>query len=143
MAPPLLNAVKRFFTRNLNLKLLSVTVAVCIWSFTAMSRETRYDLALPVELRNIPPGYVLDGQPPLDVRFTLSGPSILIDGARRSNTALILNLRGAVPGRTLFSHLESNLKLPEGVSVTRISPAAVEISLVRTQTSNSEGDQQQ
>ena len=138
-----LETAKQFCTRNLSLRILSLGVAVCIWSFTAISREVRYDLVLPVELRNTPPGYALDIQPPREIRFTLSGPSILIDGARRSNAVLILNLRGISPGRTIFSHLETNLKLPEGINVTRISPAAIEINLTRAQTQYLEGDPQQ
>lgn len=134
---------KQFCTRNLTLRILSVGVALCIWSFTAISRETRYDLVLPVELRYTPPGYALDSQPPREIRFTLSGPSILIDGARRSNAVLILNLRGISSGKTVFSHLETNLKLPEGVSVTRISPASIEINLVKIQNHFSEGEPQE
>jgi hypothetical protein len=143
MAPALFHNVYRFCTRNMTLKLLSLAVAVCIWSFTAVSRETHYDLVLPLELRNIPPGYIVAGQPPGEVRFTLTGPSILIDGARRSNSSMMLNLRGAAPGRVLFSHLESNLKLPDGINVTRVSPASLEINLVLDQRNPSEGDNQQ
>jgi hypothetical protein len=134
---------KRICARNLSLRILSLGVAVCIWSFTAFSRETHYDLVLPVELRNVPPGYELGSQPPREIRFTLSGPSILIDGARRFNAVLILNLRGANAGKTVFSHLEKNLKLPEGLTVTRTSPASVEIGLIRLKTQPSEGDPQQ
>jgi len=133
MSPPALHTLKRIGTRNLTLKLLSLAVAVCIWSFTAVSRESRYELTLPVELRNIPPGYVVNGQAPGEIHVILSGPSLLIDGARRANATVILNLRSALPGRTLFSHLESYLKLPDGIKVTRISPASLEIDLVRAQ----------
>jgi hypothetical protein len=143
MATALLNAAKRLFTNNLKLKILSLAVALCIWSFAAISRETRYDLALPVELRNIPPGYILASPMPREVRFTLAGPSILLDGVRRANVVLILNMRGAGPGKTLFSHLETNLKLPEGIRMTRTSPATIEIELSRKQSNLTEGDQQQ
>jgi len=142
-ASTVLETVKQFCTRNTSLRILSLAVAVCIWSFTAFSREVRFDLVLPVELRNIPPGYALDILPPREVRFTLSGPSLLLEGARRSNAVLILNLRGVSPGRTIFSHLETNLKLPEGVDVTRISPASIEINLTRAETQFSEGEPQQ
>ena len=138
-----LETFKQFCTRNLSLRLLCLGVAVCIWTFTAYSREIRHELVLPVEFRNTPPGYKLASQLPRDIRFTLSGPSILIDGARRSNAVLILNLRGISPGKTIFSHLETNLKLPEGINVTRISPAAIEINLTRAQTQYLEGDPQQ
>lgn len=143
MVPAALDTAYRFCMRNLTLKLLSLAVAVCIWSFTAISRETHYDLALPVELRNIPPGYRLAGPLPREIRFTLTGPSILIDGARRSNSSLILNMRGVAPGRILFSHLESNLKLPDGINVTRISPALLELNLILDKSRLSEGDPQQ
>lgn len=134
---------KQFCTRNPSLRILSLAVALCIWGVTAIPRETRHDLLLPVELRNIPPGYALASQSAGDIRFSLSGPSILIDGARRSNSVLILNLRGISSGKTIFSHLETNLNLPEDIRVTRISPASIEINLIKKQTQSSEGDPQQ
>ncbi len=145
MSARVIETIKQVCTRNLSLKLLSLGVALCIWSFTAVSRESRYELTLPVELRNIPPGYMVSGQATGDIRFTLSGPSLLIDGARRSNATVILNLRGAaVPGKTLFSHLESYLKLPDGIRVIRISPASLEIDLIREQipSPQQQGEQQ-
>ena len=143
MAPAAFKTISRACTRNLTLKLLSLTVALCIWSFTSISRETHFELILPVELRSMPPGYVAGGESPREIHVTLSGPSLLIDGARRSNTKVILNLRGAVPGKTLFSNLDTYLKLPDGVRVTRISPATLEINLVREQIRQPQGDQQQ
>lgn len=133
--------VKRRCTRNASLKILSLMLAVCIWSFTSLSRETRYELVLPVELRNTPPGYTVAAPLPGEVHFTLTGPSLLIDGARRSNSRMILSLRGIRPGKTLFSHLETYLKLPEGIKVTRISPDALEIDLVRKQENSDQGAQ--
>ncbi|MDR3578555.1 MAG: hypothetical protein P4L44_01185 [Oryzomonas sp.] len=134
-----LAAVKHLCMRNWSLKLLSLMLAVCIWSFTSLSRETRYELVLPVELRNTPPGYTVAAPLTGEVHFTLTGPSILINGAQHANSRLILSLRGAKPGKTLFSHLETYLKLPEGTKVTRISPATLEIELIREQTNSDQG----
>ena len=134
-----LAAIKHRLTRNWSLKLLSLILAICIWSFSSLSREMRYELVLPVELRNIPPGYTVAAPLTGEVHVTLTGQPILIDGARRANSSLILNLRGARPGTTLFSHLETNLKLPEGIKVTRISPATLEIGLTRERTNADQG----
>jgi hypothetical protein len=114
-------------------------LALCIWSFSSLSRETRYELVLPVELRNTPPGYTVAAPLPGEVHFIVTGPSILTEGARHANSRLILSLRGAKPGKTLFSHLETNLKLPEGIKVTRISPATLEIELIRNQANSDLG----
>ena len=140
MVPAVFDTIRRSCTRNLTLKLLSLAVALCIWSFTAISRETHFELTLPVELRNTPPGYEIGGQPPREIHFTLSGPSLLIDGARRSNATVILNLRGAVSGKTRFSNMESYLKLPDDIKVIRTSPATVEIDLIRKQILQPQGD---
>jgi len=143
MAPRIFNIISRFFTSNMTLKLLSVAVALSIWSFTAMSRKVHYDLTLPVEIRNIPPGFKVTGDQRRMIHFSLHGSSLLIDGARRSNTTIILNLRNAVDGKNLYSNLDSYLKLPEGISVTRISPATMEMILVREQNFPQQGDQLQ
>ena len=142
MVPKIFNTVSRFCMSNLTLKLLSLAVALSIWSFTAVSREVHYDLVIPVEMRNIPPGYRVAGDLRREVRFTLYGPSLLIDGARRSNPSIILNLRGTVPGKTIYSHLDSYLKLPEKIRVTRTSPATIEIELTRGQMLSPQGEQQ-
>lgn len=141
MPPSRIAQTKEFMTRNMRLKLLSVLLASCIWSFLAFSRETRQDLTLPLELRNIPAGYSLANAPPCEIQFTLAGPSIMIEAARRSNSTVILTLRGAsVPGRTTFSALETTLKLPEGVKVMRTTPSLLTLDLIRTPT-HQEGDQ--
>lgn len=130
-----------FMTGNMRLKLLSLAVAFCIWSFMALSRESRYELSLPLQVRNVPNGYALAETPPAEIQFTLAGPYVLVESARRSNNAVILSLRGvSVPGRTAFSSLEANLKLPEGVKVIRTSPSLLTLDLIRKSTQQPEGD---
>ena len=141
MTASLFNFFKRFRMRNPELKFLSLMVAFCIWGLTSHSRETRYEINIPVKLTNIPKGYIVASQPAREIGLTLSGPSQLISSVRRSNTALVLNLQSANPGKTLFSHLETNLKLPEGINITRISPASLEICLIKAETKHHEGDQ--
>lgn len=141
MTAPDFNALRQCCTRNPGLKFLSLLVAVCIWGATTSPRQD-YVLSLPVHLQNIPDGYAVASQPPREVRFTLSGPVLLLASAQRTNTVVSINLQNAVPGTTLFPHLESALRLPEGIKVTGVSPAALEISLARTHTRPSEGEQQ-
>lgn len=122
--------VKQLVTRNLTLKLLCLAVAVSVWCLASTSRRARFDLSLPLTVADIPTGYVVTPSVPATVTFTVAGPSILINGTRRANTEVRLSLAGAVkPGRTVFMHLETHLKLPEGVTVIRISPAALELNL--------------
>jgi hypothetical protein len=122
---------KQLFTRNPTLKLLCLAMAVSVWCLSATSRRVQVDLSLPLKVVDIPMGYALSSTPPTAITYTLSGPSILVDGALRSNTQLKLSMAGAATqGKTAFMHLESYLKLPEGITIIRISPAALELNLV-------------
>lgn len=125
-----LATVKQLVTRNLTLKLLCLAVAVCVWCLSSTNRRTEAERALPLKVTDVPAGFMLKPPPPAAITYTLSGPSILVDGALRTNPGVKLSLAGAArPGRTLFMHLESYLKLPDGVSVIRITPSALELNL--------------
>lgn len=127
-------AVKQFFTRNPVLKLLCLALALSVWLLSSSGRRIQVDVPLPVTLVDVPAGYAPHPAPPARISCTLSGPSILLDGALRSHPELKLSMAGAVaPGSTVFMHLESHLKLPEGISVVRISPATLEIHLTARQ----------
>ena len=126
-----LNNAKRLCTRNLTLKLLCLAVAFSIWCLNSVSRKTEAELILPVKLHNIPSGYIPSAKPPAVIEFTISGPSVLVAGARRFNTVLNLSLDRAVrPGKTIFAHLDTKLRLPDDIKVVRISPASLEVTLI-------------
>jgi len=130
MTPLTQDIVKQLSTYNLRLKLLSLALALCVWIISAVSQNTEVRLTLPVHLSNIPHGYAVKGTVPGTIDVTLSGPLYSMTVAKRTNEALTLNLEGAVkPGTTAFTHLESHLKLSQGITVTRVSPAALEIHL--------------
>jgi len=130
MTPPTQDSVKQLFTCNLKLKFFSLALAFCIWGISAVSHNIEVRLTLPVRLSNIPHGYAVKGAIPGTIDVMLSGPLYSMTAAKRTNEALTLNLEGAVkPGTTAFTHLESHLKLSQGITVTRISPASLEIRL--------------
>ncbi len=132
---------KKIATENLRLKFLALLLAICIWSFISLSREVRYDLLLPVELINVPTGFSAAGDIPREIRFTLYGPSILIEAARHTNSTARISLRGAIPpGKTVLSSMEAALKLPEGVKILNSSPKTMLVELTRTDAKQNEGD---
>lgn len=130
MGPSAMRAFKQFFARNLGLKLLCLATAILVWCLSSLSRNITVELAIPLRLIDVPAGFRPGGHLPAVVDVTLSGPPLLIDGARRSNPVVSLGLQGATsPGTTIFRNLDSNLKLPEGVRIIRTSPATLEVQL--------------
>jgi hypothetical protein len=130
MAPITAHTIKNACTRYPTLKLLSLSLAFCIWVISSVSQKSELRLTLPVRIGATPRGYAATGPAIAAVDVTLTGPRHMLNRAKRSNQALSLDLENAVkPGTTTFMHLESYLNLPEGITVTRISPTALEIRL--------------
>lgn len=130
MTPLTANSVQRTYLRNLTLKLLSLALAFCVWSLATVSHHATVKISVPVRVSNIPPGFAIAGPLPAQVDITMEGPRNLVAMAKRTSRMVTLDLAGAAsPGTTLFSHLESQLSLPEGIRVLRTSPASLDIRL--------------
>ncbi|ABK99862.1 CdaR family protein [Pelobacter propionicus] len=124
------DTVSRFRPRNLTLKLLCLALAFSVWSLAATWKKSEAVLSLEPRLVNIPRGYSLGSPLPRKVSITLYGPPALIRAAKHANPALVLDLAGAAaPGTTAFIHLETRLRLPEEIRVTRVSPGRLELRL--------------
>jgi hypothetical protein len=128
------------FKHNLTIKLLSLALAISVWGFTVISRESTHELILPVEFQNIPSGYSPRNQNQSQVHFTITGPAMLVKSAQGNNSSLILDLKNITAGKTQFNNLEKYLKLHQSVRVTRVSPATMVIELLDTQINPTQGE---
>jgi hypothetical protein len=121
-------------THNLALKLLSLIMAVVIWYFVDVGKEKEISMSVPVVLKNIPSGLVFAGAPPPPIYVRLKGPKIALMKIRADRLVAQLDMKGAGEGKTGFPYLETMIDLPDGVRVTRVTPAAMEVRLIKTGT---------
>lgn len=135
------NTIKSLFRKNLTIKLLSLALAILVWGFSFISREYTHELVLPVELQNTPTGYSSRNLGQNEVRFTLTGPTLMVRSAQEHNNSLVLDLKNTSAGKTDFKNLEKHLNLHHSVRVTRVTPATMEIELFDTQIKPNQGEQ--
>jgi hypothetical protein len=121
--------LRELVTQNLGLKVLSLIMAVVIWFFVDVGKEMEISMAVPVLFKNIPAGLVIAGAPPPPINVRLKGPKISLLKFREERPSLLLDMKGAGEGLTGFPGLEGMITLPEGVRVTRVTPAAMEVRL--------------
>jgi len=117
---------------NLGLKAMSLLLAVMLWLFVAAGREAVISRSVPVVIENIPSGLVVAGNPPSIIDVRVKGPRILLFKSRMEPLALLLDLEGSKEGTTSFPSPGALLSLPEGLRVTRVTPAAIEVRLAKT-----------
>lgn len=127
--------VRRWFSHNLGLKLVSVAVALAAWLVTLGYRsETAVrTISVPVVFSNVPAGWVIKNVNPLEVRVSLSGPQRKLESLGDS-LAVSVNPGQLAPG-TLRTKLTSHdVALPVGVQVRDIQPSSVQFNAERSVT---------
>ena len=124
-------SIKRFFLKNLHLKLLSIFFAIVLWSFVHSERRTEVSISVPLELTNIPAGLMVvnDVEKAIDIRVL--GPQTIVRSLSSKTIKLSVDLKGAKPGITHVEILPRNFPVPRGVMITRISPAYISINLAK------------
>jgi len=118
-------------TENWLLKLLSLVFAVILWFFVIGERKLEVGYAVPLQLKNVPPGLMVANDVPSLVDVRLSGPRTLWMRTGPNDINLEVDLKDLKPGITSFKRLDEQIVIPTGVKVTRLSPAFVDVKLER------------
>lgn len=121
--------------KNLPLKVLSVVLAFFLWFFISRGQggeKMEISLGVPVELHNLPTDMEVVVGPVERVDVRLSGPRRVVSRASKLGIYIPLDLKGAAEGETTFELFTSDIKVPERITVTRVSPSSVNVFLERT-----------
>lgn len=118
--------------RNLFLKLFSLVLAVSLWLVISRGsgvEEMGLSLGLPLELHDLPADMELVSMSTERVNVRFTGPRRVVLRISQMGLTLPLDLTGAAEGETTFELYPSDIKAPEKVTVTRISPSSVSVEL--------------
>ncbi|UCG37855.1 MAG: hypothetical protein JSV00_06530 [bacterium] len=121
--------------KNLPLKIFSVILAVFLWAVVSRGRGgelMEISLGIPVELHNLPPDMEVIEMPVERVDVRLSGPRRVVSRVSQLGVTIPLDLMGAAEGETTFEVFTSDIKVPEKVTVTRVSPSSITVVLEKT-----------
>lgn len=124
----------RGFVENWDIKLLSLLLAMIVWAGVTGKRTAEMELAVPLEVINLAPGFAVAGPVPREVLVTVAGPRILLLKLRSEKIIIPLDARGIEEGTTLFTGFERKLRLPSEVEIVRLFPSSVELRLIRSST---------
>ena len=123
--------LREILTHNLGLKTLSLFLAMVLWLSVAAGMKAEIGLSLPVVFAHLSPGLAVVNQPPARIDVRLSGARILLMKLKAEQLPVLLDLQGVREGTTVFPAVEMAIRVPEGVRVTRVTPAAIEVRLAK------------
>jgi hypothetical protein len=119
--------LRALVTDNLNLKLLSLTVALFLYSLVHASQQAQRSLL--VSLVGLTPPEAANRELvtpiPAQIRVTLRGPRSALDDLHADDIPVHLDLRGGNETRVTFE--PSMIPVPPGLQVEQIDPPAIDL----------------
>lgn len=127
----MLKEIDRLLSSRTFLKVISLLMAIAIWYYVASDRtsEVIRTFLFPIEYLNVPSEYAINSNV-RKVEVQVSASRELFLGKRWSEITCQADLRGLGPGRHV---VPVKVILPSGFKLISISPASIEINIIKTQ----------
>jgi hypothetical protein len=113
------------------LKLIALALSFLIWASYTSEPYEEIGLSVPIEFQNIPGGLEISGDVPIQTIVRVRGRSTLLRRLSAADVDVSVDLRDARPGESLFHFTSSEVSVPYGVMVARITPAEVRVKLTQ------------
>lgn len=121
--------VTGLFKHNGTVKVVSVAVAIVLWSVVLGSRNVEVVKEVPIEVV-FPPDLTAAQDLPDRIGFRLAGPKAFLRAILdRREEPIRVNLSGYKAGLVNYKFFEDNIRLPLGVKVMGVSPGSLVLRL--------------
>ena len=126
-----------FLTQNGRIKALSLLLAALAWwMFAYRPAVIQRTFAVPIEYRNLPEGWVLEGTKTPEVMVTLSGSERGFKLLNPSSLVASLNLGRIREGQQRLGITEEDVRRPSTLKVYRVDPNLIEVEAHRMKVVN-------
>jgi YbbR domain-containing protein len=115
--------------KNLFFKLLALLLAVLLWFLVVGEERAEVGLTIPLELVNIPRTLIVVNNITQGIDIRVNGPRSLVRSLTDRSLSKSLDLSNARAGTITFPISAEGIKLPRGVTITRIHPPQVVVVL--------------
>ena len=117
---------------NLRTAFFAVLLSVLTWLVVVYSPNTVIrTLAVPVEILNLPDGWVLNGELPSEARVVLSGSEQVFRRLNTSEVAISIDASQPESGVQEIVVTESDLDLPAGINLNDVDPKVLRMHVRR------------
>jgi hypothetical protein len=111
--------------RHIGLKLASIGLALLLWLTISGQETVERGMHVPLELREVPSNVKLLGDVPATVEVRVRGASGTMNRLLPGDIVAVIDLRSVAPGRRVFALAPSDVRVPFGINVVQVTPAAV------------------
>ncbi len=125
----ILNRLKALLLDNYLIKIISLVFAVILWFYVNSRGGGEIEIAVPLELRNVPARLVVVGDRIDDVTVRIKGRERILEGITSRPPRAVLDLTDAREGNNVLFLNPSAIMVPANVQIVRISPRRISVHL--------------
>ena len=118
--------------RHLGLKLLALTLGFLLWYFVAGESGSEFAFTVPIELRGVPDGFEIIQESAQQADVRLRGSPDILRGLTPQNISVGVDVPNVEPGEVGVYLTPSDVEVPFGVRVIRVTPTSLRLELDRT-----------
>jgi hypothetical protein len=111
--------------QHLGLKLLSLALAIVVWTMVAGEPTVDRALRVPLEMQQFPAELQLRGEPPATVGVRVRGASGLVARLEPGDIVAVVDVGEAHEGLQQFPLTPDRVRVPFGVEVLQVTPDKV------------------
>jgi YbbR domain-containing protein len=119
---------RSLFTENIGLKLLSLLLAVVIWTAVGGDVATEILVPVPVEFRNVPAGIQYEAEPSR-VELRVRGPRRMVRQALTTDFSVPVDLSTMTVGEQIVPLRRQSVSAPASVEVVEITPPQLKLTV--------------
>jgi YbbR domain-containing protein len=118
-----------FLFRNIALKIIALIFAIAMWFFVVGEKGSEVGFLIPLELKGMPSDLMIINEIKSHVDVRIFGPKTLLAGLSPAQMGIILDLSNSKAGNNVFPIFPKDVKAPRGLTVTRVSPTNIKVTL--------------
>lgn len=119
----------RKLTYNWHIKLISVVLASILWLYVRGLQEKERFISVPIEIRNIPSGYVVTEKVPQFVKLVLRGKEKTFSLIENSDITAYVDLGNSIKHTSKLAIKVDGESIPGNISIKEISPRMVDVHI--------------
>jgi diadenylate cyclase len=125
---------QRIFGHNIGLKLVSLLLAIGLWTVVARSPVAEIEMKVPIEFHNLPDNLEIDSASFTEAQIRIRGPERLIHELQAADVHAEVDLASVQSGERTFDLTGRQVRVPQDLEVVQIIPAQFHLSFDNRET---------
>ena len=125
---------QRIFVHNIGLKLVSLLLAIGLWTVVSGDPIAEVEMKVPIEFHNLPDNLEIDSASFTEAQIRVRGPERVIHRLQAADMHAEIDLASVRPGERTFDLTGRQVRVPRDLEVVQIIPGQFHLSFDNRET---------